>query len=197
MLAEPLVERVFRMLSEGRVSQRRIASFTGVSRGTVGAIARGRRRLDLRPKCADADPLRPLGPPAQLPRLRRDGVSPLPALPGPGTGRRSTRASRGWSDRWIRPKMRARHRSVWVLLNRRCAGLGNFLRGIPSQATARESRAYRGTTARESRATGERRLGRAVLRRPGIETARAVAHITEPTVRSSRPAFSHLRFAIP
>ncbi len=64
MLAESLVDQVFRLLSEGQMSQRKIALLTGVSRGIVGAIARGRRRLDLRPKCADDDD-RPLGPPTR------------------------------------------------------------------------------------------------------------------------------------
>ena len=65
MLAESLVDQVFRLLTEGRMSQRKIALRTGVSRGIVCAIARGTRPLDLRPKCADDDPDRPLGPPAR------------------------------------------------------------------------------------------------------------------------------------
>jgi hypothetical protein len=65
MLAESLVAHVAELLADGRISQRRIARLTGVSRGTVGAIARGRRPLDLRPKCADEESFRPLGPPAR------------------------------------------------------------------------------------------------------------------------------------
>ncbi|HEV2973066.1 MAG TPA: hypothetical protein VGY55_24075 [Pirellulales bacterium] len=65
MLAESLVEWVCQLLAEGRLSQRSIALLTGVSRGTVGAIARGVRPLGLRPKYADDDPLRPSGPPAR------------------------------------------------------------------------------------------------------------------------------------
>jgi hypothetical protein len=65
MLAESLVAHVAELLADGRISQRRFARLTGVSRGTVGAIALGRRPLDLRPKCADEDSFRPLGPPAR------------------------------------------------------------------------------------------------------------------------------------
>lgn len=43
MLAPTLVEEVRRMLQEGHVSQRKIAQRTGVSRGTVQAIAQGTR----------------------------------------------------------------------------------------------------------------------------------------------------------
>ena len=46
MIATALVEEVRRMLREGRISQRKIARRLGVSRGTVNAIARGRRRDD-------------------------------------------------------------------------------------------------------------------------------------------------------
>ena len=44
MIAAALVEEVRRMLREGRLSQREIAKRLGVSRGTVNAIALGRRR---------------------------------------------------------------------------------------------------------------------------------------------------------
>jgi hypothetical protein len=65
MLAESLVERVCQLLADGKLSQRQIALLTGVSRGIVGALARGVRPRGLRPKCADDDPLRPSGPPAR------------------------------------------------------------------------------------------------------------------------------------
>jgi len=48
MIAAHLAEQVEQLLAEGKLSQRKIARLTGVSRGTVGAIASGRRRL--RPK---------------------------------------------------------------------------------------------------------------------------------------------------
>jgi hypothetical protein len=44
MIATALVEEVRRMLKEGRLSQREIAQRTGVSRGSVNAIAMGKRR---------------------------------------------------------------------------------------------------------------------------------------------------------
>lgn len=43
MLSPALVAEVRRLLAEGRLSQRRIAAVTGVSRTTVSNIARGRR----------------------------------------------------------------------------------------------------------------------------------------------------------
>lgn len=45
MLALPIVEEIQRLLAEGRLSQRKIAARMGVSRGTVGAIANGRRGI--------------------------------------------------------------------------------------------------------------------------------------------------------
>jgi len=44
MISEALVEAVRRRLATGRQSMRAIARATGVSRGTVANIARGRRR---------------------------------------------------------------------------------------------------------------------------------------------------------
>ena len=43
MIATTVVEEIGRMLREGGLSQRQIASHIGVSRGTVNAIALGRR----------------------------------------------------------------------------------------------------------------------------------------------------------
>src|SRR5262245_8664085 len=43
MLAKSLVEEIDRLLHEGRLSQRKIAAQLRVSRGTVSAIASGRR----------------------------------------------------------------------------------------------------------------------------------------------------------
>lgn len=44
MLSAAQVEEVRRLLAEGGRSQREIAKLTGVSRGTIGAIASGKRR---------------------------------------------------------------------------------------------------------------------------------------------------------
>lgn len=43
MIPAGMVEEVRRLLAQGRLSQRQIARRTGVSRGTVAAIASGRR----------------------------------------------------------------------------------------------------------------------------------------------------------
>jgi transcriptional regulator with XRE-family HTH domain len=68
MIAPQIVDEVRRLLAEGRLSQRQIARATGVSRGTVGAIASGRRPdyHNLRP-ALDEDLLQPTGPPQRCP----------------------------------------------------------------------------------------------------------------------------------
>ncbi len=43
MIASEVVDEIKRLLNEGNLSQRRIARQVGVSRGTVHAIARGKR----------------------------------------------------------------------------------------------------------------------------------------------------------
>ncbi len=63
MIAPAVVEEIRRLLGEGRLSQRRIAREVGVSRGTVNAIAQGKR------------PDRPARP------LRRVGEVVVPAGP--------------------------------------------------------------------------------------------------------------------
>ena len=45
MLPLATVEEIGRLLAEGKLSQRKIAKKLGISRGTVGAIASGRRGL--------------------------------------------------------------------------------------------------------------------------------------------------------
>lgn len=44
MIAPSVVRQIQRLLAEGSHGHRKIARMTGVSRGTVGAIARGERR---------------------------------------------------------------------------------------------------------------------------------------------------------
>lgn len=63
MIDPVLVDTIRRLLAEGKWSLRKIARMTGVSRGTVGAIAHGKRR-DRPPRPADEDDLgvRPTGP---------------------------------------------------------------------------------------------------------------------------------------
>lgn len=63
MLAPSIVAEIRRLLAEAKLSQRKIAKLTGISRGTVGAIARGRRPdYQPRPK-TDGESDRPSGPP--------------------------------------------------------------------------------------------------------------------------------------
>jgi hypothetical protein len=50
MLSLSMVEKIDRLLKDGRLSQRRIAARLGVSRGIVGAIASGRRGLHGKPE---------------------------------------------------------------------------------------------------------------------------------------------------
>ena len=65
MIAPSEVEEIKRLLAEKRLSQRKIAVRLGVSRGTVHAIARGKRRD--RPPREPERPRRPAGPPERCP----------------------------------------------------------------------------------------------------------------------------------
>jgi hypothetical protein len=68
MLALSVVEEIGRLLKEGELSQRAIAAQLGVSRGTVGAIASGRRALYGRdPEMEDTDPHVPTSAPERCP----------------------------------------------------------------------------------------------------------------------------------
>lgn len=64
MIAPSVVIEIKRLLAAGTYSQRKIARVLGVSRGTVGAIASGKRRD--REEVAskqEMEPARPAGPP--------------------------------------------------------------------------------------------------------------------------------------
>lgn len=65
MLDAGLVTEVRRLLAEARLSQRQIARETGVSRASVGLIARG-KRPDYKPRLRDDD-WRPTGPACRCP----------------------------------------------------------------------------------------------------------------------------------
>jgi len=68
MLAPHLVEEVRRLLEAGKLSRRKIARLTGVSRGTVGLIAADKRRdpvHEARPWDVELD--QPLEPPERCP----------------------------------------------------------------------------------------------------------------------------------
>jgi hypothetical protein len=80
MIATELVEEVRRMLQEGRSSQRQIAERLGISRGTVNAIACGRRRaaVDLH-RGGEADAfIPPTGLPTRCPSC--GGLAQMPCL---------------------------------------------------------------------------------------------------------------------
>jgi|GEM_PF-4907353 len=79
MLEPTLVDQIKRLLAEGRWSQRKIAWATGVSRGSVAAIASGRRD---RFKLVRLQAERAGRPPADDPA----GLGPLPTR-CPGCGR--------------------------------------------------------------------------------------------------------------
>jgi hypothetical protein len=68
MIEPQLVEQVERLLAEGKLSYRKIARFTGVSRGTIGAIASGRRRIQPRRMFFwEDEPMVPDVPPQRCP----------------------------------------------------------------------------------------------------------------------------------
>ncbi len=69
MIAPKIVKEIRRLLAERRLSQRKIAESIGVSRGTVGAVASGKRPDRLMPRrAADYDEsLKPTGPPQRCP----------------------------------------------------------------------------------------------------------------------------------
>jgi len=66
MLAPEIVQEIRRLLSEGVLSQRRIARLMKVSRGTVGAIASG-KRPDYTKRRSDDEDRQPTGPPRRCP----------------------------------------------------------------------------------------------------------------------------------
>lgn len=68
MIAPSMVDEVRRLLSEGRLSQRAIARRTGISRGTVAAIASGRRPdYEARRRAAGIEYTPPRGKPVRCP----------------------------------------------------------------------------------------------------------------------------------
>lgn len=63
MISQGVVEQILRLLAEGRLSQRKIARAVGVSRGTIGAIAKGHRPRVRSVEDRWGDWGQPLGPP--------------------------------------------------------------------------------------------------------------------------------------
>ena len=68
MIATSVVDEIRRMLREGRFSQRRIAMQIGVSRGTVNAIAQGKRTCGAARRLVDDNGfMPPSGAPVRCP----------------------------------------------------------------------------------------------------------------------------------
>jgi transcriptional regulator with XRE-family HTH domain len=68
MIAPSVVQEVRSLLAEGNLSQRKIARLTGISRGTVGAIAAGKRPdYPSRRRAAEEELPEPAGPPRRCP----------------------------------------------------------------------------------------------------------------------------------
>jgi hypothetical protein len=78
MITKAVVKEIRRMLLEGRRSQRSIAQCLGVSRGTVNAIARGRRRDSQSEQDDDKGFTRPTGLPVRCPGC--GGLTQMPCL---------------------------------------------------------------------------------------------------------------------
>jgi transcriptional regulator with XRE-family HTH domain len=68
VIAPDLIAEIQRLLAEGKLSQRKIAKLTGVSRGTVGAVANGKRHVHEREvDCWEAGLEPQPGPPRHCP----------------------------------------------------------------------------------------------------------------------------------
>jgi hypothetical protein len=79
MIAPEVIDQIKRLLAEGNLSQRRIARQLGVSRGTVHAIARGKRTDDrTRKQKQEEDLLAPRGPWDRCPTC--GGMVQMPCL---------------------------------------------------------------------------------------------------------------------
>lgn len=79
MIASPVVEEVKRLLSHGDLSQRKIALRLGVSRGSVGSIASGKRPdYEARRRMRRDSFIAPTGPPARCPGC--GGMTKMPCL---------------------------------------------------------------------------------------------------------------------
>jgi len=64
MIAASVIHHIQQLLTEGTWSQRRIARLTGISRGTIAAVAQGRRRPH-EPRADEGE--EPLGPVERCP----------------------------------------------------------------------------------------------------------------------------------
>lgn len=79
MIASPVVDKIQRLLSDGGLSQRKIALRMGVSRGTVGSIASGKRPdYEARRRIRKDSFIAPAGPPVRCPGC--GGMAQMPCL---------------------------------------------------------------------------------------------------------------------
>ena len=77
MISFDVADEIERLLGEGNISQRKIAARLGVSRGTVNAIARGKRPdYRARRRQRDDDFIAPSGPVARCPTCGAKVVMP-------------------------------------------------------------------------------------------------------------------------
>ena len=79
MIASPVVDKIKRLLGDGELSQRKIALRMGVSRGTVGSIASGKRPdYEARRRSRKDSFVAPAGPPVRCPGC--GGMAQMPCL---------------------------------------------------------------------------------------------------------------------
>lgn len=120
MIEPAIIDHVERLLAEGVHSQRKIARMTGISRGTVGAIAAGRRPdyAARRTERADADEAPFRGPARRCPGCGRLVLLPCLACrierdkAAGRTPRRDPRPDEGRPDLDLRPDDRARYEEM-------------------------------------------------------------------------------------
>jgi len=78
MISPAMIEKVRRLVATGKHSLRKVARLTGVSRGTVAAVAHGTRRDRRRAVCGDLEEEAP-GPIERCPECGALGESPCRA----------------------------------------------------------------------------------------------------------------------
>lgn len=78
MIAPALVDQIRQMLTQGELSQRKIAQRLGISRGTVNAIAQGKRTSVPLWRHGSDDYVPPAGPPRRCPGC--GGIVLMPCL---------------------------------------------------------------------------------------------------------------------
>jgi transcriptional regulator with XRE-family HTH domain len=121
MIASRIVAEIQRLLAARTLSQRKIAAMMGVSRGSVAAIASGRRRDgDVPSGMSDDGAAEPAGPPARCPGC--GGLVYMPCLlcrlrkERPRAAARSRTAAFFGSTRLdLRPEHRERYEEVRAL----------------------------------------------------------------------------------